>query len=339
MSSSEYRVRTYQEGDEERILELFRLVFGADHPGSAARTLPAWSWEYRDNPAGRQIALAEDARGKTIAHYACLPAQVHVQGVVGIAGQGVDSMVHPDYRRGLKKEGPFLAAARLFFETWGNARVSLFGFGFPNQKALRLGVRVLHYVPVLEQISTLYRNFYESQDDDRVGRAFEGEAEVVEVERFGPEVDALWERLRPSYPFAVVRDSRYLNWRYADAVHLAYRLFEVRSGGRLRGHFVTRAHWQGLPILALADLFCEPADEAVVALALRQAVQAARAAGMVRVELWLPPGYPQFQAALRHGFRTERCQYTLCVMLYHERPPLDWVRDHWYFTIGDSDVF
>ena len=70
------------------------------------RTREDWNWEYRDNPAGQQIMLAAPAHG-THHRPLRLPARRGPHpGRSRIAGQGVDSMVHPDYRRGLKKEGP-----------------------------------------------------------------------------------------------------------------------------------------------------------------------------------------------------------------------------------------
>jgi hypothetical protein len=338
MDAQSYSIRPYQPGDENAILRLFNEVFSAGAEDFKPRRLEEWHWEYGSNPAGQQVMVAVQPDGRVIAHYACWPVRVQTQGEESLAGQGVDSMVHPEFRRGLKKEGPFLAVARGYFSTWGNAKVCSFGFGFPNQRAFRIGVRVLKYVPVFQPVPTLYRNFFESADDDQVGRQFAGAAEVTEVHGFGPEFNSLWQQLAEHYPMAILRNARYLQYRYGECP-LEYRCFAVRNGAELRGLFVLRPGWQGLPILALADLLCHPEDEAVQALAFRTAVSVARETKQARIEAWFNPNSAAFQSGLRHGFRTEPSQYVLCIMLYRGHPEPAWVEENWYYTIGDSDVF
>jgi len=346
MSERPYTIRPYQAGDEHGILALWNEVFGEGDPAFTPRTLEQWRWLYDRNPAGRQVVVAVEESGRVIAHYACIPARAQLGGEVVIAGQGADSMVHADYRRGLRREGAFVQTARAYFATLGRWPVCGFGYGFPNRKAYPVGVRLLGYRPVVKPLLTLYRNFFESPDDDAVGSAHAGAAQVVEVGRIGPELDALWERLRPSFPAALVRDSTYLRWRYDGCPWLGYRRFAVRDrdgrggpGGAPRAFFVTRSNWQRLPIQALVDFLGEPDDAAAVGLALRTATRLAREAGQARVEAWWPEQSPFFRHALAAGFRAEPCQYALCAMLYRENPDLDWLRGRWYYTIGDSDVF
>jgi hypothetical protein len=340
MSERPYTIRPYQAGDETAILALFNEVFGEDDPEFRPRTLEQWRWLYERNPAGRHVMLAVEPGGRVVAQYACLPVRAKVGDEVVIAIQGVDSMVHADYRRGLRREGAFLQTARAYFVTMGRWPPCGFGYGFPNRRAFPVGVRLIGYVPVVKPVPTLYRNFFESGDDDEVGRAHAGAADVVEVERFGPEMDELWARLAPRFPMAIVRDHAYLAWRYDGCPWIPHRKFLVREkgSGALRGFFVTRSRFQRQPIHALVDYLGAPEDEAGVALALRTATRLAREGGEGRVEAWLPERHPSFRHALAAGFRTEPCQYVLCVMNYREQPDVDWMRDRWYYTIGDSDV-
>jgi hypothetical protein len=341
LSERPYTVRPFQSGDEARILALFNEVFGAGDERFEPRTPAQWEWLYRRNPAGTQIVVGVEADGTVISHYACIPARARVDGEQVVAGQGVDSMVRADYRRGLKREGAFLATARGYFDHFGRWPTCAFGYGFPNRAAFPIGVRLIGYRPVFRPLPTLYRNFFESSDDDAVGRGFADTADVVEVDRFGIEADRLWARLAPHFPFALVRDATYLDWRYGECDWLRYRRFVVRdkAGGAARALFVTRSNWQRLPIQALVDYLGAPDDAASFALALRTSTRLARDAGQARVEAWLPEASPQFAQALTQGFKSEPCQYALCVMLYRDKPDLEWVRPRWYYTIGDSDVF
>jgi hypothetical protein len=355
MSERPYTIRPYRPGDEHGILALFNQVFGEGDPAFVPRTLAEWRWLFAENPWGNQIVVAVEhggpgePSGRVIAHYCCLPARAQVGAEVVIAGQGIDSMVHADYRRGLKREGAFLLTAQKYFAEFGHWPICGFGYGFPNRKAYPIGVRLIGYQPIVKPLPTLYRNFFESDDDDAVGRAHQDAADVVEVPDFGgavaPELDALWARLRPQFQVALVRDAQYLRWRYDGCPWLGHRKFLIREkagagakGGALRAFFVTRSNWQKLPIQALVDYLGAPDDAASLALALRTTTRVARASGQARVETWLPERLPFFQHALAAGMKSEPCQYVLCTMLYREEPALDWMRDRWYFTIGDSDV-
>jgi hypothetical protein len=339
MDQPRFHVRAFRPGDEAGILALFNRVFAEGDPDFQPRTVEAWRWEFEQNPCGIQILVACDEDGRIIAHYAGLPAVYHIAGREQVAGQGVDSMVHPDYRRGLRKEGPFLAVARRYFATYGTHPVNPFTFGYPNRRAIRVGQRLLGYVPVVDRLPTLYRNFFEHDDDDEVGRGLAGQVEVREVETFSPEVNGLWAELRDAYPFAVVRDHRYVTWRYCKAPHLPYRRFEIRDADRLRAWFVTRAGWQQKPILALTDFFAAPDDDLALGLALHRAVRVAREAEQVRVEAWFPEQSRPFRTALERGFSREECLYVLCIRIHDPALELDWIRKHWYYTIGDSDLF
>ena len=141
MSSEQIEIRPYRSGDEEGVLELFNEVFGEDDSGYRDRGLAHWKWEFVDNPAGTQVVLGFEPSGKVIAQYACLPARVNLEGRDVCCGQGVDSVVRKDYRRGLKREGAFLKVARYYFEHYGISAVNAFGYGFPNKKAYRIGVK------------------------------------------------------------------------------------------------------------------------------------------------------------------------------------------------------
>src|ERR671929_96384 len=81
-----------------------------------------------------------------------------------------------------------------------------------------------------------------------------GDVRVEPLERFPPEVDDVWREAAPGYGNHVVRDARFLNWRYADTPR-TYRRFGAYRDGRLRavvivGHTVK----QGVSSGFLADL-------------------------------------------------------------------------------------
>ena len=180
----DYEIRHYRPGDETRILETFNAVFSEGNPDYVPRTLEQWYWEFRDNPAGNQIVLAVAPDGRVICQYCCLPYFVNLRGERVKAGCGIDSFLDPGYRRGLKREGVFLRVARTYFREIGVHPITAFGYGFPNEKAYRVGVRMLKYHEIRKPQTTLFRNLWERTDDADVGGASRGQVSLEEVDRF-----------------------------------------------------------------------------------------------------------------------------------------------------------
>ncbi len=327
-----YVVRPYVPGDEHGIVALFARVFGTSAP---PRDLAWWRWEFAaDTPA--QIMLALDGEsGAVIAQYAALVMRFSVEGRDEVVTQPLDSMVDPQWRG----SGAFVATAKRYFEVFGNAAHCLASYGFPNARACRLGRRALGYVPTFAPITTLHANLFADGGWRRLA-AQPPALRVCEVARYGPEVDALWAANRARYPFALVRDARYLNWRFADAP-VSHRLFLAvdRTTSAVRAAFVLRERWCADSIVALADYLAAPDDDAALHTALAFAVAQATQRGFGRVETWLSPHSPLFARARNLGLGCEPAPSTMVARFYRPRAPLQWYLDRWHFTIGDSDVF
>ena len=76
-------------------------------------------------------------------------------------------------------------------------------------------------------------------------RASSDELDVRRVDRFDEATDTLWAVFAETTQLAVIRDARYLNWRYADAHDAEYELYECRERGSNR--------LRGLAVVALRD--------------------------------------------------------------------------------------
>src|SRR5262249_31451860 len=127
MGEPGYAVRSYVEGDEHGIVDLWNEVFGAGRR-SPPRTVEQWRWLFAP---GRQVAVGVAPDGRIISHYGAIPLRMQIGDEVRVAALIVDSMVHPDWRRGLQKEGPFLRTAHHFFEHWSCAERNAVHYGFP----------------------------------------------------------------------------------------------------------------------------------------------------------------------------------------------------------------
>lgn len=147
------------------------------------------------------------------------------------------------------------------------------------------------------------------------------------VERFGERHDAVSAALAARLGNHVVRDSRYLNWRYLDAPR-PYRAFDVTSGGYAVVGFTTK---RGRRVALLMDLLAEPGDVDVL---LRGALAEARGTTAL---LAVPSPVLARSRLLRHGFVPT--SYRLDFMGKGLAEPLDARAEAWTVSLGDTDFF
>lgn len=149
---------------------------------------------------------------------------------------------------------------------------------------------------------------------------------VRPLERFGPEQDAVYARLAPALRNHLVRDARYLNWRYLEAPR-DYRAFASANGFAVVGRKLHRGRRVGLVMECLAP----PAEAGAL---LRRCVAESRGAQAVFA---VPPvGVPP-PALLRLGFAPS--PVTLHLVGKGLAAPLDRDRSAWTISLGDTDFF
>ena len=163
------------------------------------------------------------------------------------------------------------------------------------------------------------------------------------VDRFGAEFDRLWQEIAPSVRIGVVRDSAYLQWRYADHPIYRYERFAARTDGQVRGVVVgTAREVFGMRATLLVDLLA--ADEAGVGPVLIGALAtAARARGDGIMVTLAIPGSPLHALFRRCGFlqvpaRLDPKPFRTAGTVLTESARLALDPHNWYFTWGDIDV-
>jgi hypothetical protein len=334
-----YLIRFYQPGDETKILATFNAVFAETHPDYIPRTLEQWYWQYRDNPAGNQIVIAEEEDGRVICQYCCLPYFANLRGEKVIAGLGVDSFLDPSYRQGLKREGIFLRVARKYFREIAVPEITAWGYGFPNEKAYRVGVKMLKYHEIRKPQTSLFRNLWQEDNDDDVGGISKAEVRLEEIENFDSSFDEFWKYMMPHYPMATWRDATYLNWRYRGCHWVPYRIFQaVDATDSCKGFCVIRPNWQNHPILAVPELFTHPDDDGTFATLLRFITRFARENNQQRIEFWFAESSKPFEMAARMGFHKEGSPFNLVGRFYRDDLDLKYAIENWYYTLGDMDI-
>lgn len=354
--SHTWTMRDYREGDEEGILGLRQRVFGDLDP---VRLMPeTWRWQFCENPAGEPlIALAED-QGRIVGQYAVIPTRFRVQGREVSLALSCDTMIDPAYQR----RGLFTALARRVYGRMESDGRMEAVWGFPNEASLpgftrRLDWRLVTVFPLrvapLRPLALLGSVFGLKKarrggfppvtgPAPPVSAAVAG-LEVASVGRFDEAFDDLWKRQRGLAPVIQVRDAAYLNWRYAGVPAFGYRVFAVRSSGRLLGYMVIRCmslmgHFVGV----LTDIFPFPVRDPLTTKCLfRFAQDYCRDQGAEFMTCLLSQGDSAFFREV--GLRTVPAVLNprqWCLAGRFGPPDAGTLGDarQWYVTYGDTDV-
>jgi hypothetical protein len=326
-------IRPLEEGDEESLLETFEVAFGRSLP------METWRWAFRQNPAGTQVQVA--LRGaQVVAQYAALPNRVWMDGQERVFSQVVDSMVHPDERGGLGRQGTFSRTAEAFFDNHGlggvgGGAVSMF-YGWPVPANRRIGERLLGYERCGQQ-HALVRGVGDNPISEPESHAGLTEAKLSS---FNEQALWLWERCAPQLGASTVRDSAWLSWRYLCHPEHTYSCLGVRdSEETLRGLAVGRAVEQDGKRVALMADWLVPTDEPDVAKMLLAAFEVqAREWACEAIALWMPPASPWFTWFQVQGFGLRPTSWQRVVRSFDRRVDMEVVQAGWWYQLGDSDL-
>ena len=225
-------VRSFRDGDAPAFVDCYNAVFPVDDPRVPPIDLPFWRWKYATAPSGgrREIVVAAHPTAGIVGAYPCQPLRVWVEGRERRTAQITDLMVRHAWRRVGPRPGLFVHLGRCFYERHcGDADDRQpFNYGWPVP-AWRVGQRFLDYENARDW-NLLAREL-------RLGlpmRDLPTDLEVGEVERFGADADGLFARVRDSMGITLVKDSAYLNWRFAE--HPRFRVPAARVSRARRGH-------------------------------------------------------------------------------------------------------
>jgi hypothetical protein len=139
----------------------------------------------------------------------------------------------------------------------------------------------------------------------------------------------------------VVRDRRYLNWRYCERPDADYLLYGVERDTQLAGFLVARVStYQNLRWCYLVDFLVEENSSDVLSPLVAQALEDLRRAQMAAVSRHATDPTSR-RTLFRHGFFPSPKRPTISVnrRILPERPDLQQFESlrEWYLTMGDAD--
>lgn len=347
-------IREYKEGDEFQIVELFKKAFNEE------LSLEEWKWKYKENPEGF-LSFVGTKNNKIIVHYGMPYVKLKIKEKLVRAVSAGDTMVHPDYQG---RKGGRLAFLFLFSlgasspeEGWRylGARYNIsVGFGFPNERVYKVGKRYGGYKDIGELYVVrkyLVRGWRRSKIIREASRlyykiefiyrkALFAKRNIKRIKEFGKEVDQLWEKVKKNYPIAVVRDSRYLNWRYRKRPLVSYILLSAQKGAECKGWIVLRIKEEKIGDLNvkvgyILDMLAD--DKRVIKNLILHSIDLFFKKGVYLLEAWSSLNEKKIFEEL--GFSVNR----RIPLVWHpfsieDQGEINFISDikNWYITLGDA---
>jgi GT2 family glycosyltransferase len=314
MDTTEPKIRPYRSGDEESICRLFARVF--EHELS----LTEWTWKYRrgDEPPASYVA---EVNGDIVAHFGALRHRVLWRGEELAAWDLVDAMCERRYAG----RGVFRRLALAFMEDLGDRR-SLILYGFPGERHRRIGERSLGY----QAVAPIYKVRKE------LSAAASALPPRVRCSRAIPEDwDTIWAPIEARFRLVVRRDRAHLDWRYLARPGKKYAILSVEgvAGIAVVGFESDAAY--------LLEFLTEGRNTAG-ALTLIAGIEAAcHAEGARRIEGWFPPWVWETHLLAEHGgwVGAEADHWLVCPRLFDPGVDVRWLAEHFYYSLGDYDVY
>jgi hypothetical protein len=318
--SESWICRSFRDGDEAGILQLYRDVFQLD------LTLPVWKRAYQECPDGPAVITMLENEGRVVGHYAVQPRAFWVSGERCVAGIAIGTMVRPEVRS-------VAALVALAERTYAVCRERGYRwlYAFPNDSTHRVRCRLLGW-QALPQIT---------EWDGATPRSFDNDndVEVWHEMPHGLDFDSAANRSGDDRVHGI-RSGAWVYWRFFDRPLSRYVLHTIQRDGRVSGYAVTKQYnREGVLYGHLVDWEVVPGKTSDHAKLLNSVWRQLGQWNVTRVSTWALGDLElenQLAAAglSRSGRSTNLCWYDLGgdTMV----PPED---TSWQIRMADSDVF
>lgn len=369
MGSGEYQdsvVRALRPEDRARVLTLRKAAEG-DLVESGREDY--FDWQYFRNPAGHGVVTLVEVAGEVVGELGALPTEFKLDTQTTTAAMYVNFIVRPDLRgRGL---GPDLDRLQREQELARDLWLMLGFIRLSNPPQVRVQMEKLKRIPFVTP-----RMYYRILRPGRVARralrnpslavvagsvargplalwnlvlrprSRDPSLQVRSLAEPEPSLDDLWARVSSHYRYAVIKDCKFLAWRYFEDPRQCYRILGAYRGSDLAGLAVMRvAEWERLRVGVILDLLVEPGDRKTAACLVGAALDAI-GEGVDFVSCMLQARGAAGRALSRAGFvqlpsSVNPHEYLLIGQALDGRmdlTPLTSSKD-WYVSWGDFDVF
>ena len=329
--SGNFLIRPFQSGDEQGVLDLWRIAFGRDMPWEL------WQWKFAANPFGRQIMLCLHEDKQLVVMFAGLPYKARYMDQECTVTHAVDNMSHPAYRGSISgRKGLFVQTAEAFFKTFAGPEGSAFVYGLPGARHFRLGSLLLGYRQLPGGTAYL-----EGETERLFGKPklFSGRIKTVPADHAA--LDRLAWELRGQYPFTVLRDGVFRHWRFARHPFYEYETWLYSSfwNKTPKGYAVLKFMEDQAVIV---DMMLPGKDNTALDFWARMARQL-KGRGIKKLKTWLPGNHFQTGLLKASGFEEKQEPLGIVPAAVAEdfQPGLhfSWAAQNFYYTMADGDLY
>ena len=332
--------------------ELFDFIREAYSPADSARLLTQWVWKYESSPA----TIADDFDitfiriGRKMVGLSSAFRLRMWMGGIECPGEGRGTFItHPDYR------------GRNLWRNIGNLKRPFtpvqFGWSrLPPRVGERLGRLSDPVRPLIRifDVGPFFEYFARSRFLGSIGTAAStavrvassplrrARGGVVRLDSFDDRADRFWERSRRPDLAMLIRDHRYLNWRFCQRPDATYNLYGIERGSELEGFLVARATtYRGMRWGYLVDFLAPENDREVLPSLIDAALDEFRRVGVAAVSCVATD--PAVRRILfRAGFFPAPQRKPIHFMRRTQRTRADLAKfmaiQCWYLTMGDGDL-
>ncbi len=362
--SAEITIRVHRAGDELAIAELLRDNY--PNTPDVAKIREMWTWQFRNEISRDSCVVVAEMNARIVGHYAVMWLDMTYRGR-RIAGAISTATVTDKSVRG---RGIFVALARKAYENLAADGCKLV-FGFPNSQSIHgfvtklnwlepgqfpVHIKLLKSQPFIER--KLGRSWISSVlapvTDAALGlwstistpAARNGVLEFEEVDAVGEEAAALWSSTFGASRIALLRDKRYLDWRYLRKPGFQYKFVMAKSAGKCIAYAIYCVDKKlGLRMMYVMELVVGNSDAAATRDLCQHLNGLARQHAVDAISMLVLPGDPNQGIYRRFGFiRIPRKLFPQDIyfgaMVNSADIDQEYLRQdsNWYISWGDLDV-
>jgi hypothetical protein len=342
----------YRIEDRAEVLDFVREVYPAP---VSARMISQWTWKHEANPYTWPAGPAVDflrVGNKLVSLATGFRLRLWMGGIECLGENRGTWIVHPEYRRRnmWARIGALQATDSPVLIGWSRLPPRVVASVEFGNDPLRPLLRILDAGPLAAHITQLPSfasiGAAASAAGRMIARPFRRTRDrrngvVTRIEAFDERVDELCARVRNPEQATVVRDHRYLNWRYPQRPDATYLMFGLERAARLDGFLVARMstylgmRWGNLIDFLAADYARDlPALLAVAMEEFRR--------GQVAAVSCYATDLAARGALFRSGFFPipQRKPIRFVHFIRPDRPDLAKFKavKAWYLTMGDGDL-
>ena len=352
--STPFTVRPAASKDADQVVDLFARSFGR------AMTTNHWRWKLRacralgsttdklDN-----VWLALDENDEPVFQYAGIPLRYQLESDVVTGVVSVDTMTAPEHRR----RGLLSQIGKLAYDHWQSAGAA-FVIGLPNERwgsrATALGWEKLFALQWLQLLlqpqALLWRRAGLRPPSLRPMDSFwywrtsrwlnqDPSIEVNETKGASSFFDDLWAVCSRDREFSLIRDRRWIEWRFINAPHDYEVLIAARSGTPV-GYLVYRqVDSQRSRGALLVDALFSRRERQAFATLLSHLLRRLKSNGVETVSALTVPGSQLHQLLRQAHFRAGR-SFSVEIRPFSVDLPMERMRqpELWHMTGADYDV-